>query len=139
MHVDPAVTLVMYVVAGTLTVRMKDASSAEPYDVALQAGRAAVAQPGTLVRLRNDRAVMAELLYIVSPSYVFEIEHGQVLHDDAILVARSWEDLVAAHYDLPALKVTSAPVRHRTVEELWSVLEGAGEIWRARDGEPLPR
>ena len=39
-----------------------------------------------------------------------------------------------AHCLLPAGKVSSA-VRHRTVEELWYVLEGEGEIWRARDGE----
>lgn len=40
-----------------------------------------------------------------------------------------------AHCTLPA-GATSSPVRHRTVEELWYVLEGSGEIWRGREGEP---
>jgi len=40
-----------------------------------------------------------------------------------------------AHCRLPAGKA-SAPVRHRTVEELWYVLDGKGSIWRERDGEP---
>lgn len=37
-----------------------------------------------------------------------------------------------AHCVLPAGR-TSAAVRHRTVEELWYVLEGAGELWRSGD------
>ncbi|MFO1067141.1 MAG: cupin domain-containing protein [Geminicoccaceae bacterium] len=28
----------------------------------------------------------------------------------------------------------SSPVRHRTVEEVWYVLAGAGELWRRQDG-----
>lgn len=203
-HVHPAVTQVIYLVAGTLTVRLKDPLSAGPYDVALKPGQAAVSRPGTLCQLRNDSEVPAEVLYIVSPSYVFEIDDGQVVHDDAILAARNWDDLAASNYEVPALKVsqyeararraeamrrlalrkgngpqplerevvcslkteydylapdgseirllvagenggfahcvlpagkTSAPVRHRTVEELWYVIEGAGEIWRAREGD----
>jgi mannose-6-phosphate isomerase-like protein (cupin superfamily) len=39
-----------------------------------------------------------------------------------------------AHCRLPAGAVTAA-VRHRTVEELWYVVSGEGEIWRQRDGE----
>ena len=29
----------------------------------------------------------------------------------------------------------TAPVRHRTVEQLWHVTEGGGELWRSQDGE----
>ena len=113
------------------------------------------------------------LLYVVSPSYVFELDGDRVRHDDAILVAKTWEALAAGGDDVPALSVnrgeavarraealrrlaktrsvgplplasesiwpagcTSVAVRHRTVEELWYVLEGAGDIWRERDGEP---
>ncbi len=31
---------------------------------------------------------------------------------------------------------TSRPVRHRTVEEVWYVLSGAGEVWRCPPGVP---
>jgi|GEM_PF-325551 len=203
-HIHPAVTQVTYVRSGSLTVRMKDIASPEAYDLALEPGQAVVSQPGTLFQLRNDSETAAEVLYIVSPSYVFEMEEGEVKHDDAILVARTWEEVAAANYDLRALQAdpyeagarraealrrvgmrkgvitapleieevcslkaeydylapdgseirllvageqgslahcvlpagkASAPVRHRTVEELWYVLEGSGEVWRGRDGE----
>jgi len=39
-----------------------------------------------------------------------------------------------AHCLLPAGRISSA-VRHRTVEELWYVLEGEGEVWRSRAGD----
>jgi mannose-6-phosphate isomerase-like protein (cupin superfamily) len=39
-----------------------------------------------------------------------------------------------AHCLLPAGKASS-PVRHRTVEQLWHVIGGEGEIWRSRHGE----
>ncbi len=38
-----------------------------------------------------------------------------------------------AHCTLP-VGATSLAVRHRTVEEIWYVLSGSGEVWRARDG-----
>lgn len=207
-HVHPVVTQVTYVVSGELSVRMKDASAAEPYDLALQRGEAVVVEPRTLFQLRNDSDAAAEVLYLVSPSYVFELERGAVRYDDAIVVAETWEALAAKQYDVPALQMTayeaaarraealrrlardrgpsprplaaeavqslkadydylapdaseirllvtgehgglahcvlpagktSTAVQHRTVEELWYVLEGAGEVWRGREGEPPRR
>lgn len=38
-----------------------------------------------------------------------------------------------AHFLLPPGRV-SKPVRHRTVEEIWFVLSGEGEIWRSDTG-----
>ena len=38
-----------------------------------------------------------------------------------------------AHFQLPAGQISRA-VRHRTVEEIWYILEGKGEIWRSVDG-----
>ena len=37
-----------------------------------------------------------------------------------------------AHFTLPAGS-TSLAVTHRTVEEIWLVLEGRGELWRKQD------
>ena len=39
-----------------------------------------------------------------------------------------------AHFRLLAAQVSRA-VRHRTVEEIWYVLDGQGEIWRSLDGQ----
>lgn len=38
------------------------------------------------------------------------------------------------HCTLPGGKTSSA-VRHKSVEEIWYVLSGEGEIWRKRDGQ----
>jgi mannose-6-phosphate isomerase-like protein (cupin superfamily) len=117
-HVHPVVTQVTYLVAGTLTVRMKDVSAAEPYDLALQAGQATVAQPWTLFQLRNDSDIPAEVLYIVSPSYVFEVEDGEVRYDDATLVARTWEELAVSNYLVPGLKVSAEEAKARRAEAM---------------------
>lgn len=37
------------------------------------------------------------------------------------------------HFELPAGKV-SRPIVHRTVDEIWFVLGGEGEMWRSQDG-----
>jgi mannose-6-phosphate isomerase-like protein (cupin superfamily) len=201
-HVHPAVTQVTYLVHGGLTVSMKEPDG-EPYCQDLTAGQATVSQPGTLLQLKNTSEAPAEVLYIVSPPYVFEMQGESVTHDDAILVAKSWTELEAAQYTAPALEISryeatarraeakrrlaalkgrgpkplaqevirtlsrkldylapdgseirlcvagdnggfahctlpagavSGPVRHRTVEELWYVLEGEGEVWRGREG-----
>ena len=39
-----------------------------------------------------------------------------------------------AHFELPAGAVSHA-VAHRTVEEIWYFVAGAGEIWRRLDGQ----
>ncbi|WP_428492555.1 cupin domain-containing protein [Rhodopila sp.] len=38
-----------------------------------------------------------------------------------------------AHFSLAATQVSRA-VRHRSVEEIWYVLSGAGEMWRSHGG-----
>jgi mannose-6-phosphate isomerase-like protein (cupin superfamily) len=204
-HVHPIITQVTLLLSGNLSVRMKGKSDAEPYDLQLRApGDAVVTRPGTLFQLRNDGDSVAEVMFIVSPPYVFEMEDGKVRYDDAVIVTQTWEELQAANYDVPALRYsdydvsaaraeafrrlasrkgqapaplaeesvyslpakadylapdgseirllapgehgglahcvlpagnTSLAVRHRTVEELWYVLDGEGEIRRQRGTE----
>lgn len=38
-----------------------------------------------------------------------------------------------AHFELAPGKISKA-VRHRTVEEIWYILSGAGQMWRRQDG-----
>jgi mannose-6-phosphate isomerase-like protein (cupin superfamily) len=40
-----------------------------------------------------------------------------------------------AHFELLPGR-TSKAVAHRTVDEIWFVLSGRGEMWRAQDGQP---
>ena len=48
-----------------------------------------------------------------------------------IRLLHSLDAVSVAHCRLPAGAVTT-PVRHRTVEEVWYILSGAGEVWRRR-------
>ena len=60
-------------------------------------------------------------------------EHVDVLAPDGSQV-RLLVELAGggmAHFTLPPGKVSRA-VRHRTVEELWFVVSGEGEMWRAQ-------
>jgi len=104
-HVHPVVTQVTYVVGGRLTVRMKDGGRPGFYDNTLISGQAVVAQPGTLYQLRNDADLDADVLYIVSPSYIFHMDGDEVLYDDAVLVARTWEELLTKDYQVPQLEI----------------------------------
>ena len=52
--------------------------------------------------------------------------------DVRVLAARPGGSM--AHFSLAPGKVTEA-VRHRTVEEIWYILGGEGEMWRAGEGE----
>jgi mannose-6-phosphate isomerase-like protein (cupin superfamily) len=122
-HMHPVVTQVTYVVSGNLVFRMKGPEDSNTYPLETKAGQAVVTRPGTLFQLQNQSSTPANVLYIVSPPYVFEMEGDRVVYDDAILVARSWEEREVAEYDFSALKLTIADVvtkRDAAVERLAS-------------------
>src|SRR5690242_7691198 len=93
-HVHPVVVHVTYLVSGRLEVQMRDALGGKPYSLNLEPGNAVVTEPGTLFQLRNTTDTTAEVLYIVSPPYVFEKLDGSIVYDDAIFVAETWDELV---------------------------------------------
>jgi mannose-6-phosphate isomerase-like protein (cupin superfamily) len=117
-HMHPIVTQVTYVVSGSLTVRMMDPGAPEAYQLSADPGSAVITRPGTLFQLLNDSDTIAEVLYIATPSYVFEAEGETVKYDDAVIVADTWQDLVAADYEFPALKVHPEEVRKSRAESL---------------------
>ncbi len=114
-------------------------------DLALSTG----AQAAPRLDAYEARARRAESLRRIAdrkglPGERLETEHVHPLKEDYDYLAPDGSEireLVSserggfAHCVLPAGR-TSSPVRHRTVEELWYVLEGAGEVWRGREGEP---
>lgn len=107
-HVMPFVTQVTFVRRGELTVRMKAAKDAGPYTLMLRADEAVVTEPGTFLQLVNDTEEPCEVLYIVSPAYVFEIDHGQVIYDDSLVLDETWVQLEASQWQpsraLPTLQ-----------------------------------
>lgn len=109
-HYHPVLTQVTYVVSGRLVVLMRGARDPAPYSLELENGQAAITGPGTFFQVRNASYDVVEVLYIASPAYIFEIEGGRVLHDDAVLVAKSWEELPSS----------GVPAAHPTTNEAWT-------------------
>ncbi len=199
-HVHPVITQVTVVLSGEITVLMKESDDdSSPYVLKLNKGQAVVTKPGTFLQLKNSSKIVAEVLYIASPAFVFEVNDDGLSYDDAIILHESWDELRQSGYAMPALELSayeanalrlesirrleaqrglslvdlkdenimprseepeySAPsgvelrrlvqgdqggfaecrlpagtiaiaVRHRTVEELWYIVEGEGEMWR---------
>jgi mannose-6-phosphate isomerase-like protein (cupin superfamily) len=117
-HVHPVVTQVTYLISGMLRVRMQDEGHRKPYTLALNPGQAVVVEPGTLFQLRNDSDEVAEVLYIVSPSYIYEKEGEELRYDDAVLVARTWEELEVASCDVRRLQSEARALREESVRRL---------------------
>lgn len=92
-HLLPAVTQITYVLRGELSVAMKEPGEKNEYILRMEQGKACVTQPGTLFQLINDSTDVVEMLYIVSPSYVFNIENEKVIYDDTTLIAKSWSEI----------------------------------------------
>ncbi|MCB1741458.1 MAG: cupin domain-containing protein [Gammaproteobacteria bacterium] len=104
-HRHPAVNQVTQVLSGELCIWMREPHQREPYSLRLRSGQAAVCEAGTLLQLHNPGTRTARVLYIVSPSYVFEQADGKTLYDEALLVAPDWATLASMPDDHPALRI----------------------------------
>jgi len=94
-HMHPVVTQVTYITSGNLIVWTKSPGEARNR-IETTVGDAIVSQPGSLIQYVNEKQCVAEVLYIVQPSYVFEPgseESDEPIYDDAILIAETWDDV----------------------------------------------
>lgn len=89
-HQMPLVVQVTYVCQGALQVVMHEPGGGEQYEQALGKGQAVFTAPGTLFQLVNKSPHPCEVLYIVGPAYVFDMEDNSVLYDDALLLGEDW-------------------------------------------------
>lgn len=92
-HVMPQVTQVTLVVRGKLEIAMKDTQTHDPYTLRLAEQQAVITRPGTFFQLINPTDVTCRVLYIVSPPYIFDMQDGQILYDDAVVLNEDWEAL----------------------------------------------
>ena len=97
-HHLPLVTQIIYVVEGCLTVVMQELHGQEPYRLTLKSKEAALCERGSFLQLRNESEKLITVLYMVSPSYVFEQEGEEVKYDDAVLIAKTWEEFQNLHH-----------------------------------------
>ncbi|HSA89480.1 MAG TPA: hypothetical protein VLF42_06215 [Burkholderiales bacterium] len=92
-HMHPFVTMIVWVMSGRLSLRLKDKQSRTPYTLRLRAGEGALALPGTFLQLLNGSRTSCRVLYIASPAYVFLKVKRKILYDDAIVVDAGWDEL----------------------------------------------
>ncbi len=101
-HVHPVVTQVTWVLAGRLTIRMKDARSSEAYELPLQPNQSVWTEPGTFFQLINPHREPCRVLYIVTPAFVFEMNaSGEVIYNDAVILDADWLALAKQQWKIP--------------------------------------
>lgn len=96
-QVMPFVAQMVFVRSGDSSARTEGPSDTAPRSLRLVAGQALLTEPGEFFQLVNEQATPTEVLYIVSPAYVFDMgPNGELRFDDAVVLTESWEDLAAA-------------------------------------------
>lgn len=116
-HIMPFVTQVTFVRQGELKVRMKSVQDEAPYTLLVKSGQAVVTESGTFFQLINESEESCEVLYIVSPAYLFEQSHGEVVYDDAIVLDEDWDVLELKHWQ-QAAKLPTVRQRQKTARRL---------------------
>ena len=91
LQIMPLVTQVTFVRRGQLTLKMKEDQTEHHYTLHLTPNQAALTKSRTFLQLINETDETCEVLYIVTPSYVFELEGNKVVYDDSVVFDESWE------------------------------------------------
>jgi hypothetical protein len=120
-HLHPFVTQVTYVRSGRLIVWMRGPKDAKPFSLELEGDQACLTEPGVFFQLVNPAYEPCQVLYIVSPPFVYETgPTGNVVFNDAVVFDGSWEDLARAKYDLHKLakRLPTAENRQKSAERL---------------------
>jgi hypothetical protein len=97
-HIMPFVTQVTFVRKGKLDIRMKSLGDEAPYSIVLSENEAALTEPETFIQLRNDEKEVTEVLYIVSPAYLFMMDNVKIVYDDSVVLNESWEELAKLNW-----------------------------------------
>jgi mannose-6-phosphate isomerase-like protein (cupin superfamily) len=92
-HIMPHVTQITFVRHGDLVVKMKGPDDQEPYSQHVAVEQVVITERGTFFQLINDTDQPCEVLYIVSPAYLFEMTDDKVVYDDSLMVEESWQEL----------------------------------------------
>jgi hypothetical protein len=127
-QVHPLVTVIVWVAAGRLQLKMKDSVQPAPFVLELAAEDGAVALPGSFFQLINPSDAPCRVLYIVSPPYVFErMADGRPGYDDAVVLDAGWDALAAGAYRLPE----TADAERMRAERARAIARIAGRNGRA--------
>lgn len=114
-QVLPLAAQVTFVLRGALELRVKEAGNSEPYTLKLLAEQAAFKHAGTFFQLINPTDKLCRVLYIVSPSYVFDKQGDRILYDDAVVFDEDWPDLVGQNWQSRKLLSSGVAAEARQV------------------------
>jgi len=102
-HILPSVTQVNFVLSGELTIRMGEKGKVKHYyEQVVRPNEAMLTSPGTFLELCNFGKDICEVLYIISPAYVYLLEDGKVIYDDSIMIPRdeTWGNILSDDWSL---------------------------------------
>ncbi|MEW6057656.1 MAG: hypothetical protein AB1540_13680 [Bdellovibrionota bacterium] len=102
-HLMPHVLQVTYVTKGKLNCKMKEPSENSPKEYSLEEGQAILTPVNTFFQIENGSNAPAQVLYIVSPAYVFDADSSGVLYDDSVTVNEDWVDLERKKWKITSL------------------------------------
>jgi mannose-6-phosphate isomerase-like protein (cupin superfamily) len=102
-HLLPFVTQVTFVRQGNLRVRMKGPRDDDSYSLNVRTDEAVITEPGTFFQLMNDEPESCEVLYIVSPAYLFEMSNEHIIYDDSVVFEENWDYLKSSGWS-PAVQ-----------------------------------
>jgi len=99
-HFHPIVTQVTYVLSGSLEVIMKNKKDKVSYKAYLNPGESIITEPNTFFQLVNNTTTNCEVLYIVNPAFLFELNESldEVVYNDAFIFEESWEELSSKNW-----------------------------------------
>jgi hypothetical protein len=99
-QIMPYVNQITYVLEGTVKIIMKGPNDKGPYVLEICRNESIIAYKNEFLQLINETNENCKVLYIVSPAYVCEIENGDTVYDDAIVIDKSWNDLEIAKWKI---------------------------------------
>jgi mannose-6-phosphate isomerase-like protein (cupin superfamily) len=95
-HFMPYSAQVTFVRSGTLTAKMKGPDDSSAYSLVVTDTESVITESNTLLQLINNREESCEVLYIVTPPYIYEKTDQGVVYDDSVVLDETWDELESA-------------------------------------------
>lgn len=104
-HIHPFCNHLTWVIEGTLTVKMKDPSLPEPYELTFHERELVLTRSGTFFQLINKSDKLVQTLYGCAPAFVFELDdNGEITYNDQIVPGKTWRELAEINWCLEEMK-----------------------------------
>jgi hypothetical protein len=113
-QVLPFVNQITYILDGQIKAIMKGVQDKNPYEIIAQKDQAFITIKNEYLQLINENDIDAKVLYIVSPSYVFEENDGAIIYDDSVIFDHDWNDLINFEVEIVE-KIKDISIRNESI------------------------